>query len=148
MPKFIGSVATTLLLTLSGPTQACALFPGSPEEIYKHNDSVILARPLAMSPRAEEVERLTTNVPYQQTVIWQVVRVWKGDHRAGDTFVATGGFDASDPCSGWGVTRSYEPRLFYSVAGSTLQQYHGVSVARTAPRFDALKLEDSATVME
>ena len=106
MPKFIASLAATLLLTLSGPAHACAIVPASPEEIFGDYRSVFLARPLAMSPSPEEIERLAKNAPYQQTVIWQVVRVWKGDHRAGDTFVTTGGFDSSQSCSGWGVTSS------------------------------------------
>ena len=148
MPKFIVSLATTLLLTLSGPAQACALFPESPEEIFKNNGSVVLARPLAISPSPEEVERLPTNAPFQQTVIWQVLSVWKGDHKAGDTFVTAGGFDSSKPCSGWAVTRSYEQKIFYSVAGSTFHEYYGVSVARTASQFDALKHDESSTVIE
>ena len=139
MPKFIVSLAIAVLLTLSGAAQACALFPDSPEEIFKNHGSVFLARPLAMSPSPEEIERLPTSAPYQQTAIWQVVRVWKGDHRAGDTFVQFGRFDSRDPCSGWGITRSYEPQIFSLVAGSTFHQHYGLEAAHAAPQFDALK---------
>ena len=148
MPKFIVSLATTLLLTLSDPVQACALFPGSPEEIFKNNESVVLARPLAMSPSPEEIERLPTSAPYQQTAIWQVVRVWKGDHRAGDTFVQFGRFDSRDPCSGWGITRSYEPQIFSLVAGSTFHQHYGLGAAHAALQFDALKHDETSPLIQ
>ena len=148
MTKLIISLATTLLLTLSGPAQACTIFPASPEEIFKNYGSLFLARPLAMSPSPEEIERLPTNAPYQQTVIWQVVRVWKGDHRAGDTFVATGGFDSSEPCSGWGITWSYDPQIFSLVAGSTFHQHYGLSAVHAAPQFDALKQDENSPIIE
>ena len=148
MPKLIASLATTVLLTLSGATQACTIFPDSPEEIFKKYGSVLLARPLAMSPSPEEIERLPTNAPYQQTVIWQVVRAWKGDHKAGDTFVDIGRFDPTNSCSGWVITLNYEPQIFSLVAGSTFHQHHALAAARAALEFDALKHAESARIIE
>jgi len=148
MPKFIVSLAAGVLLTLSGAAQACALSPDSPEEIFKSYGSVFLARPLAMSPGPEEIERLPTNAQYQQTVIWQVVTVWKGEQSAGDTFVQIGRIDSRDPCSGWGITRSYEPQIFSLVAGSTFHQHYGLGAAYAAPQFDALKHRERSPLMK
>jgi len=42
MPKFIVSLAATLLITLSGAVEACALFPDSPEEIFMRQRASIV----------------------------------------------------------------------------------------------------------
>jgi len=148
MPKFIVSLTASVLLTLSGAAQACSIFPDSPEKIFKNYGSVFLARPLAMSPSPEEMERLPTNAPYQQTVIWQVVTVWKGDQSAGDTFVQVGRIDSRDSCSGWGITGSYEPKIFSLVGESTFHQHYGLGAAYAAPQFDALKDRESSTLIK
>ena len=148
MPKFTVFLVTTVLLTLSGAAQACSLIPGSPEEIFKNYGSIFLARPLAMSPSPQEIKRLSTSAPYQQTVIWQVVRVWKGDHKTGDTFVQLGRFDSRDPCSGWGITLSYEPQIFSLLAESTFHQHYGLGAAHAAPQFDALKHDETSPLIE
>ena len=148
MPKFIVSLVTSVLVTLSAAAQACALIPDSPEEIFKNYGSIFLARPLAMSPSPEEIERLPTKEPYQQTVIWQVVRVWKGDHKPGDTFVRFGRFDSRDPCSGWGITRTYEPQIFSLVAESMVHQHHGLGATHAAVQFDALKRDESSPLIQ
>lgn len=148
MPKRIVFLTVTVLLALSGVAQACALHPDSPEEIFKNYGSVFLARPLAMSPSPEEIEQLPTNARYQQTVIWQVVSVWKGDQSAGDTFVQVGRLDSRDPCSGWGITRSYEPQIFSLVAESTFHQHYGLGAAYAAAQFDALKHRESSSLIK
>lgn len=148
MPKFAVLLATALLLTLSSAAQACALIPDSPEEIFENYGSVFLARPLAMSPSPEEIERLPTSAPYQQTVIWQVVRVWKGEHRVGDTFVQTGRFDSRDPCSGWGITWGDEPQIFSLVSESTFSQHYGLPAAQAALQFDALKHRERSPLIQ
>jgi len=42
MPKFIVSLAATVLMTLSGAAEACTLFPDSPEEIFRRQRASIV----------------------------------------------------------------------------------------------------------
>lgn len=142
MRKFLVASAIALSVMLSGATQACVLFPDSPEEIFRNYASVFLARPLSISPDAEEIARLPTGAPYRQTVIWQVVKVWKGDLSAGETFLDTQLYAPGEPCSGTGIFWSDEAQIFSLVDGSQWYRHSGLPASRAAQDFDALALHD------
>ena len=148
MPRFIVYLVSTLLLTLPGLTQACALISPTPAEIFKNYGSVFVARPLAMSPAPEEIARLPTNAPYQQTVIWKIERVWKGDQKAGETFVTTRRFEQRVPCSGWGVTNSYDAQVFSLEAGNKFHQHYGLPAAPVVLEFDTLQQDENSRDIE
>ena len=139
MPKITVPLVTALFLAASKSTLACSIIPEEPASIFRKSDSVVLAEPLEISPRPEEVERPKESYSYQQTVTWRVVRVWKGNSRIGETFATTARISASDPCSGWDVIHDHQPRIFLSVAESSFQLYYAVSAAAAAPQLDALK---------
>ena len=147
MTKIIVSFVTTLLLALAGTAQACAVIPDSPADIFKKYESLFLARPLAMSPSPEEIERMPTGTSYQQTVIWQVVKVWKGVHKSGDTFVQVGRFHPG-PCSGWAITLGYEPQVFSLVGESVTHQHYGIGAAGAEREFDALNGHQSSPLAQ
>ena len=143
MPKLIALLVTSLLLATSSFASACSLRENEPSYIFQNSDSLVLARPLKISPDPAETEPLKGNYSYSQSVIWQIVSSWKGSRMDGETFIDTSRIDTQDPCSGWGVIRDYQPRIFYSIAGSYFHLYYVAPVGRVVPQLDALKEEDA-----
>ena len=139
MPNIIAPLVTALLLATSKSALACSIFPEEPALIFKNSDAVVLAEPLEISPRPEEIEWPKEDYSYQQTVIWRIVKVWKGNFTIGETFATTSRIGASDPCSGWDVIRDHQPNILRSVAGSSFQLYYAAPVTWAAPQLDALK---------
>ncbi|TWT22408.1 hypothetical protein FQY83_05095 [Luteimonas marina] len=148
MPNLIAPLVTALLLAVSKPALACSIFPEDPARIFKDSDSVVLAEPLEISPGAEEIERPKENYSYQQTVTWQVIKVWKGNFTIGETFATTSWISTSDPCSGWNVVRDHQPQILRSVADSSFQLYYAAPVAWASPQLDALKEDHNGQALD
>ncbi len=145
MQTFIAVLVTAILLATPKLAVACTLFPDDPSTVFRNYDSIFLAHPLEISPSPDEIEQLKENVSYQQTVTWHVIRSWKGRFTDGDTFVTVRKIDRSDPCSGWGVTRGYEPKIFHSLVDSSPHAYDAFPVDIAILQLNALKEEYERT---
>ncbi len=145
MQTFIAVLVTAILLTTPKLAVACTIFPDDPSTVFRNYDSVFLAHPLEISPGPDELGQLKESVSYQQTVTWRVTRSWKGRFADGDTFVTVRKIDQSDPCSGWGVTRGYEPKIFHSLVGSSPHTYDAFPMDIAILQLNALEEEHERT---
>ena len=141
MPNFIALLVTALLLAMPGSALACTILPDEPARIFQGSDSIVLAEPVEISTNPEEAGRYQNVHSYQQTVVWKVVKAWKGTSSAGERFATTARISTGDPCSAWDVIRDYQPRILRSVADGSFQLYHADPLSWAAPQLDALREE-------
>jgi len=129
MRTTIAMLVTAALLMTTQRAAACTIFwDDRPDTIFQKSDSVFLAYPLKISPDPDEIQQLRPDAFFQQTVIWRVVRSWKGNLSAGDTVVTVRSIDRMDACSGWSVTTRYDPRILYSSGDASPAVIQGLSL--------------------
>ena len=141
MRNIIAMLVTATLLIATQRAVACTIFwDDRPDTILQNSDSVFLAYPLKISPDPDELRQLKPDAFFQQTVIWRVVRSWKGNLSSGDTVVTVRSIDRKDACSGWSVTTRYDPRILYSSGSAPPAIIQGLSLEDATLQLDRLVL--------
>lgn len=129
MPKFQAVGWVLLLLSTPACVHACSLIPPDAEEVFTRSDSVVLARPIDITPTPSETRKDGDEESYSQNVTWQVLYRWKGSFTQDDRFVTTNMIHRRDPCAGWDVIRDYQPRLVYSSGESPFASYYSIELS-------------------
>lgn len=96
-------IVLLLLLTVSAPAAACSIVLFPPDHEFERSETVVLARPVAVSFRPGQAADLRYAESFRETVLWEVLLSWKGAWKSGDRFTTRRTFPAS-PCN-------YEVRL-------------------------------------
>ena len=109
--------------------------------MLESSESVVLAKPLEISPSPEEIGGYKGNFSYLQTVTWRIVKVWKGSFASGETVSTTARISTSEPCSGWDAVLDYQPKILHSAADHSFRLYYAATVDWAAPQLDALRKE-------
>jgi hypothetical protein len=121
-----------VLLAASPAAEACSQIVFPPDHELTQRDVVMLARPLAASYRPQEAANMRYTGEFRETVLWRVLKSWKGPWKAGNTFTTRRTFEPS-PCSYEIRLSDREPKVFY---GSGAEPYrHFVLLPGVAPSY-------------
>ena len=144
---------TTLIIGAIAPRAAIACTvvlpadPRDPSAVQEFADRVqrsavvVLARPIEIkrTPLRPEGRYLSLGDPYQQVVLWRVLYSWKGS-APGDDFQTTSKIVLGDPCVGWSIIASHEPRIVYASGSPPYSYYYSVQVS--GAERDLMHLQD------
>jgi len=129
MSYFLALGLIALLLGAPSSAHACSLLPPDAEATFERSDSVVLARPIEITPEPSEARKDDGEDFYKQNVTWLVLYIWKGGFTQEDRFVTTNVIRTHDPCAGWDVIRDYQPRLVYLSGESPFASYYSIELA-------------------
>ena len=121
-----------VLLAASPAAEACSQIVFPPDYELERRDVVVLARPIASSYRPRTAANMRYTGEFRETVLWQVLKSWKGSWKTGNTFTTRRTFEPS-ACSYEIRLSDREPKILY---GSGVEPYrHFVLVPGIAPSY-------------
>jgi hypothetical protein len=116
------SILLAVLLAASQSAHACSQIVFPPGYELAHRDVVVLARPLAASFRPKESANLRYTAEFRETVLWRVLKSWKGPWKTGDTFTTRRTFEASR-CSYVIRLSDRAPKIVYGRGGEPYRDF-------------------------
>ena len=133
---------TAIITAAASPIEglACSIVlpadPHDPSEVRGFEDRmqrsaiVVLARPMVIkrTPLAAAGKYLTIRDAYQQVVVWRVLYSWKGSE-PGVGFQTIRKIEPENPCVGWDIISSHEPRLLYAFGKAPYSSYYSLEAS-------------------
>lgn len=110
-----------------------------PENKFNHSDILLLAQPISKIRAPLPDGSGLWPRDYRQHVVWEVVKVWKGNAKAGDQFEQTRWIRGTGGhCSAHEVAEEGQRVVFYSKHPPQLSRYDHASEEAFGLLFDAL----------
>lgn len=109
-PRFLLVLVTSLL---SGNVFACSIWIPPPEERLERSQAVVLAVPKTISYHPKEASARNYSGPLEQTILWEVLISWKGQHKRGATFTTRRSFSGKPGCGMSFPIRFREVQVLY-----------------------------------
>jgi hypothetical protein len=84
--KILASLVFVVALSFAADSFACSVMPEPPASKVANSHTVVLAIPIGSSIKATNAKQMGAGKSIRQTILWQVLVSWKGNHKAGDKF--------------------------------------------------------------
>ena len=128
------------LLASALPAQACSILdPHGPAHTFNSSEIVLLAQPVSTTRAPIPDNRWRWPHDYQQHVVWEVVKAWKGPIRPGERFEEKNLIRGTgSDCTGYNIVEEGQRVVFYSRHPPQLSRYYHVTEETVGLLFDAL----------
>lgn len=108
--RFFFAFVTSLV---GGNAFACSIVIPLPEKRMELSQAVVLAVPKTISFQPKEASERTYSGPLEQTILWEVLISWKGQHKRGGTFTTHRSFTGKPGCGVTYPIRLREVQVLY-----------------------------------
>ena len=109
-PRFLLALLASLP---GGNVFACSIWIPPPEERLEQSQAVVLAVPKTISFHPKEASAQNYSGPSEQTILWEVLISWKGQHKRGGTFTTRRSFSGRPGCGMAFPIRFREVQVLY-----------------------------------